>query len=83
MAAPANLDGRGGAALSENTSTMSLAEPISVDPCPVGIELRLAAGGRLAFVSDLHLAVPPFDDFDATTELCELAASLQRHPGEV
>jgi hypothetical protein len=62
---------------------MSLAEPISVDPCPAGIELRLPAGGRLAFVSDLHLAVPPFDDFDATTELCELAASLQRHPGEV
>jgi UDP-2,3-diacylglucosamine pyrophosphatase LpxH len=67
----------------ENKSTMSLAEPISVDPCPAEIELRLAAGGRLAFVSDLHLAVPPFDDFDATTELCELAVSLQEHPGEV
>ena len=26
----------------ENTSTMSLPEPISVDPCPVEIELRLA-----------------------------------------
>src|SRR5512132_776939 len=62
---------------------MSLPEPISVAPCPVEIELRLAAGGRLAFVSDLHLAVPPFDDFHATTELRELAASLREHPGEV
>ncbi len=62
---------------------MSDLEPISVDPCPVEVELRLAAGGRLAFVSDLHLAVPPFNDFEATAELCELVASLLQHPGEV
>jgi UDP-2,3-diacylglucosamine pyrophosphatase LpxH len=64
-------------------STMSHLEPISVDPCPVEVVLRLPAGGRLAFVSDLHLAVPPFNDFEATSELCELVASLLRHPGEV
>jgi UDP-2,3-diacylglucosamine pyrophosphatase LpxH len=62
---------------------MSDLEQISVDPCPVEVELRLPADGRLAFVSDLHLAVPPFNDFEATTELCELVASLLEHPGEV
>ena len=67
----------------ENTPTMSALEQISVDPCPVEVELRLPAGGRLAFVSDLHLAVSPFNDFEAADELCELVASLLEHPGEV
>jgi len=67
----------------ENTPTMSALEQISVDPCPVEVELRLPAGGRLAFVSDLHLAVSPFNDFEAAAELCELVASLLEHPGEV
>jgi hypothetical protein len=62
---------------------MSEPEQTSVDPCPVMVELRLPAGGRLAFVSDLHLAVPPFNDFEAAAELCELVASLLEHPGEV
>jgi UDP-2,3-diacylglucosamine pyrophosphatase LpxH len=62
---------------------MSRPEPTIVDPCPVEVELRLPAGGRLVFVSDLHLSVPPFNDFEAAGELCELVASLLEHPGEV
>src|ERR687887_1845841 len=63
--------------------SMSRPEPTIVDPCPVEVELRLPAGGRLVFVSDLHLSVPPFNDFEAAGELCELVASLLEHPGEV
>ena len=56
----------------------------TVDPCPLDVELRLPAGGRLVFVSDLHLTEGGVtNDFQAATELCELVESLYRHPGEV
>ena len=29
---------------------------LAVEPCPAEVELELAVGGRLLFVSDLHLS---------------------------
>ncbi len=56
----------------------------TVDPCPLDVELRLPAGGRLVFVSDLHLTEGGVtNDFQAAGELCELVEALYRHPGEV
>jgi hypothetical protein len=56
----------------------------TVDPCPLDVELRLPPGGRLVFVSDLHLTEGGVtNDFHAASELCQLAESLYRHPGEV
>jgi hypothetical protein len=56
----------------------------TVDPCPLDVELRLPPGGRLVFVSDLHLTEGGVtNDFNAASELCQLAESLYRHPGEV
>src|SRR6266545_539361 len=58
--------------------------PIVPEPCPLDLELRLEAGGRLVYVSDLHLTdTGPADDFKATAELCELLGSLHDHPGQV
>src|SRR5919108_1662639 len=58
--------------------------PIVPEPCPLDLELRLEPGGRLVYVSDLHLTdTGPADDFGATDELCELLASLHDHPGQV
>src|SRR5919108_4897492 len=58
--------------------------PIVPEPCPLDLELRLEPGGRLVYVSDLHLTdTGPADDFGATAELCELLGSLHDHPGQV
>ena len=41
--------------------------PIVPEPCPLDLELRLEPGGRLVYVSDLHLTdTGPADDFRAT-----------------
>jgi UDP-2,3-diacylglucosamine pyrophosphatase LpxH len=54
------------------------------DPCPLDLELHLQPGGRLVYVSDLHLTdTGPGDDFEATSELCELIDALHAHPGQV
>src|ERR671936_2480602 len=56
----------------------------AVDACPLDLELHLPAGGRLVFVSDLHLTEGGVtNDFHAAGELCELVRSLHAHPGEV
>ena len=56
----------------------------AVDPCPADLELRLTPGGRLVYISDLHLTeTGPVDDFEATDELCELVGSLCEHAGQV
>jgi UDP-2,3-diacylglucosamine pyrophosphatase LpxH len=61
-----------------------MSSPIVSDPCPLDLELRLEPGGRLVYVSDLHLTDDgPADDFEATAELCELLGSLHDHPGQV
>src|SRR5919201_2955651 len=58
--------------------------PIVPEPCPLDLELLLAPGGRLVYVSDLHLTdTGPADDFSAGAELCELIDSLHDHPGQV
>ena len=60
-----------------------MSQPVVPEPCPLDLELRLEPGGRLVYVSDLHLTdTGPSDDFAATAELCELL-DLQRHPGQV
>jgi UDP-2,3-diacylglucosamine pyrophosphatase LpxH len=61
-----------------------MSSSILPDPCPLDLELRLAPGGRLVYLSDLHLTdTGPADDFAATDELCELIGSLHDHPGQV
>ena len=58
--------------------------PLEVEPCPAELELELAVGGRLVFISDLHLSGGgPTSDFAATDELVQLVDSLSGHPGPV
>jgi hypothetical protein len=57
---------------------------LAVEPCPAEVELELAVGGRLLFVSDLHLSGGgPTSDFAATDQLVEVIGSLTGHPGPV
>jgi UDP-2,3-diacylglucosamine pyrophosphatase LpxH len=50
-------------------------------PCLPEVDLRLPVGGRLVFVSDLHLGAERPGDFQAGRELVELLESLAGHPG--
>jgi UDP-2,3-diacylglucosamine pyrophosphatase LpxH len=52
-------------------------------PCPEEIALEVGPGGRIVFVSDVHLTGGgPVADFGATEELVELLAELARHDGD-
>jgi UDP-2,3-diacylglucosamine pyrophosphatase LpxH len=56
-----------------------VADPSTADviPCPEQIELELDPGGRIVFVSDVHLTGGgPVADFGATDELVELLSEL-------
>ena len=51
-------------------------------PCLPELDLTLPVGGRLVFVSDLHLRADRRPgDFQASRELIELLGSLREHPG--
>jgi UDP-2,3-diacylglucosamine pyrophosphatase LpxH len=59
-------------------------DQLAQDPCPQAVELSLAPGGRLVFVSDLHFTQSgPLADFQAGDALHDLVASIRDHPGEV
>lgn len=58
--------------------------PLAAEPCPTELELELALGGRLLFVSDLHLSGGgSTSDFAAIDPLIEVVDSLTGHPGPV
>jgi UDP-2,3-diacylglucosamine pyrophosphatase LpxH len=60
-------------------------EPSTTDvvPCPEEIALELDPGGRIVFVSDVHLTGGgPVADFGATDELVELLTELAGHDGD-
>ena len=59
-------------------------DQLAQDPCPQAVELSLAPGGRLVFVSDLHFTQSgPLADFQAGDALHDLVASIRDHPGDV
>jgi hypothetical protein len=59
-------------------------DQLAQDPCPQAVELSLAPGGRLVFVSDLHFTQSgPLADFQAGDALNDLVASIRDHPGDV
>jgi UDP-2,3-diacylglucosamine pyrophosphatase LpxH len=54
------------------------------EPCDRVVDLELAPGGRLVFLSDLHFTERgPLADFQAGDALHELLESVRNHPGEV
>jgi UDP-2,3-diacylglucosamine pyrophosphatase LpxH len=60
-------------------------DPSTADvvPCPEEIALELDPGGRIVFVSDVHLTGGgPVADFGATDELVELLTELAGHDGD-
>jgi UDP-2,3-diacylglucosamine pyrophosphatase LpxH len=72
------------AASQEASCDGAMSRQLAVERCPAEVELELAVGGRLLFVSDLHLSGGgPTSDFAATDELVELVDSLNGHPGPV
>jgi hypothetical protein len=57
-------------------------DQVRPEPCDQTVELSLAPGGRLLFLSDLHVTERgPLADFQARDALRELVESLGEHPG--
>jgi hypothetical protein len=57
---------------------------LAVEPCDRLVDLELAPGGRLLFLSDLHFTERgPLADFQAGDALHELLESVRGHRGEV
>lgn len=72
VAGPAALPSSGGSAR------------CGVDRCVAELELELVCGGRLLFLSDVHLSGGgPTSDFAAGAELAELLGTLKGRPGQL
>jgi hypothetical protein len=57
---------------------------LTTEPCDQVVDLELAPGGRLVFLSDLHFTERgPLADFQAGDALHELLESVRGRPGEV
>ena len=61
-----------------------MSQPVVPEPCPLDLELRLEPGGRLVYVSDLHLTdTGPSDDFGGHGRAVRAARLPPAAPGQV